>query len=144
MGLKSEREAIEKQVNLVMSPGGQFLASIFLRDLSGDFLKGKKLDRIRQNNYASMSGNVLHIGTGHGTNDVPNFPRSGINELVGIDIVPRPKYLENIKKHGGIGEKRFVVGDARDPEVFSGLGQQFDHVAIAFLLCLFDPYEHDQ
>lgn len=139
MGYESERKKVKEQVDLVNSPLGQLLAILFLRDMSGDYLKGKKLGLIRRNNYADLHGDVLHLGPGTGKNDVPQFPR-GIDSIVAIDIAPKEKYLERVEQHG-IKSARLIEGDITHRAQLARFEGQFDHVVAAFLFCLIDNPE---
>lgn len=84
---------------------------------------------LRRENLAGLSGRVLEVGAGIGTN-FPHYPES-VEEVVAVE--PEPRLAARARAAAAAGPARIVV-ESETVEGFSG-GTPFDAVVCSLVLC---------
>lgn len=84
---------------------------------------------LRRENLAGLSGRVLEVGAGIGTN-FPNYPDS-VEEVIAVE--PEPRLAAHARAAAAAAPARIVV-ESETVEGFSG-GTPFDAVVCSLVLC---------
>ncbi len=134
------KSALEKfSVGFLKSPIGKTIARIGLANgMSGEYLKGPKLDQARSDYAGLLEGSVLQLGPGTGR-DLNYFPGDRVTRVVAIDMYPSEQCLDTANRAGL--DFHLFQGDLDNPRAFKQLeGEQFDCVFISMTGCLLkDP-----
>jgi SAM-dependent methyltransferase len=120
---------------LLKTNAGKELAKMMMTSgMSGEFLKGPKLDKARCDYVSLLKGDVLQLGPGTGR-DIHYFPANKINKVIAIDKFPNEKCLE-IAHNVGLNYQ-LLPGDLDCYEEFNQLQkQQFDCILMTLTGCL--------